>query len=352
MGVRVNVLVLRLSSLGDVVLSSAFLQSVAVLWPDARVTYVVRADLAAVAAALPGVQRVVAVERRMGAAGLVRLGAELGRTPWAHVFDLHQSARSRLLVAAMHRRARPGFDKQELPRFLLLHARRDVYARFGGSQPLRERMQEPLRRLGLEPPVHTTRLVLPAAARAAADAAWARAAIGEALCIGVAPGARWPTKRWPAARFAALTARLASTPGRRVVVVGSDDERALAAEVAAAAPERAAALAGTLDLLATAAVLARCAAVVTGDSGLLHVAEAVGRPVVALFGPTSPLFGYAPYRPGSILLRDPPPCSPCSKNGARPCTRPTHECMENLDVETVLGAVERTIAASARVTPT
>ncbi len=95
-----------------------------------------------------------------------------------------------------------------------------------------------------------------------------------------------------------------------------------------------------VNLLGTAAVLQACAVVLTHDSGLLHVAEAVGRPVVALFGPTVPQFGYAPYLPHSLLLQSRPPCSPCSKNGSRPCRRPTHECMDNLTVDAVRAAVD------------
>jgi ADP-heptose:LPS heptosyltransferase len=80
--------------------------------------------------------------------------------------------------------------------------------------------------------------------------------------------------------------------------------------------------------------------VITNDSGLLHMAEAVGRPVLAFMGPTSPAFGYAPYRPDSRLLYHPPRCSPCSKNGSRPCHRPTHECMINITVPEAVEAAE------------
>jgi ADP-heptose:LPS heptosyltransferase len=116
-----------------------------------------------------------------------------------------------------------------------------------------------------------------------------------------------------------------------------------------AAPGRAVSLAGELDLLATAAALVHCEVVVTNDSGLLHVAEAVGRPVVALFGPTSPQFGYAPFRPDSRLLRRPPPCSPCSKNGARPCHRPTHACMDDMPPDWVASEVERGLRAAPAI---
>ena len=90
------------------------------------------------------------------------------------------------------------------------------------------------------------------------------------------------------------------------------------------------------------------ALVVANDSGLLHVGEAVGRPGLALFGPTAPQFGYTPYRAASRLLREPPRCSPCSKNGSRPCSRPTHECMENISVDAAYAAATGMLRELAR----
>jgi len=334
-----EILVLRLSSLGDVVLVSSFLRDAAALFPGARITFVVREDLAAVAGALPAVSRVVAVPRGLGFAGLVALGSHLAQTRWLHVFDLHHSVRSRLLTWRLGGRLRPGFDKQEWPRFVLLRFRRDVYARGGGARSMRARLAEPLRRLGLVPGGADTQLVVPEAARRAAHTALA-AVPATVPWVAVAPGARWPAKCWSEARFAALTERIAARGERHVLLVGGPEEQELAARLAATVPAHATALAGKLDLLGTAAVLQRCVTVVTHDSGLLHVAEATGRPVVALFGPTVPQFGYAPYRTHSRLLQQAPPCSPCSKNGSRPCWRPTHECMDNLTVDAVHAAVQ------------
>ncbi len=339
------VLVLRLSSLGDVVLTSSFLQSAREHFPAARLDFVVRDDFAPVATALPGVQRVVAVGRDAGAATLLELGNALARERYDHVFDLHSSLRSRLLTWRLRGRLRAGFSKQALPRWFLVHAHRDLYARFGGARPLRERMLEPLRRLGLEPRLHSTCLVLSAAARASAGEQLGSA--DEKALVAIAPGARWPSKRWPVERFAALVARLAATTACRFVVLGESAEAPIAAAVARSAPGATLDLCGRLDILETAAVLQRCRLLVTNDSGLMHVAEAVGCRVLALFGPTTPAFGYAPYLPTSFLLHRPPPCNPCSKNGSKPCHRPTHECMERIGVEEVAALVESSLGAPA-----
>ena len=135
-----------------------------------------------------------------------------------------------------------------------------------------------------------------------------------------------------------LAQQLLRDESKNLVLVGGERERQLCATIAAALPARLVNVAGQIDLLQTAAILQRSQYAVVNDSGLLHVAEAVGCPVVALFGPTSPRFGYAPQLPSSRLLYEPPPCSPCSKNGSRPCHRPTHECMLQIATAEVLAA--------------
>lgn len=338
---RDTIVVLRLSSLGDVVLTSSFLASCAQHFPALQIAFVVREDLAAIASALPGVHRLYAVPRRAGAAALWALRSELRRLQPAHVFDLHHSLRSRVITFGMPNR-RPGFSKQSLARWLLVHWHRDLYPHRGGARSLRDRMLEPLRRLGLEPRLHPTRLVLPDAALATAEARLAAAGVrrGDA-CVAVAPGARWPAKCWPLERYLAVAQQLARD-GVRPVLVGGAAETTAAGMVALGEP-RAIDFCGSLDLLETAAVLSRCRALIGNDSGLAHIAEAVGCPTVVLFGPTAPQFGYGPSLERSELLYRPPSCSPCSKNGSRPCMRPTHVCMENITVEDVVTAAGRVL---------
>jgi ADP-heptose:LPS heptosyltransferase len=81
--------------------------------------------------------------------------------------------------------------------------------------------------------------------------------------------------------------------------------------------------------------------VVTNDSGLMHVAEAVGTPVVALFGPTVRGFGYFPSLPRSAVLEtNGLECRPCSRNGRRPCWRGDHACLTRIDSEAALARVD------------
>ena len=165
------------------------------------------------------------------------------------------------------------------------------------------------------------------------------------LLLVVAPGAAWETKRWPAERFAELARDLVPRTFARVAVVGTAGDRVHAAAVARQM-QRAGVASPVIDLTGRTttaelvAVLARAALLVANDSAPAHVAAALGRPVVALFGPTVPAQGFAPLgarvRIAQRVLR----CRPCSRHGSAYCPIGTHECLA------ALAAVD--VAATAR----
>src|SRR5262249_14771961 len=156
---------------------------------------------------------------------------------YAHLFDLHQSARSRLLTSRMRARVRPGFGKQLLPRWALVHMHRDWYRRFGGARTMRERMLEPLRRLGLPAQLGPTEVCLAETARREVATLLETSVPAAPRWIGVVPGARWPSKRWP--RFAELVSELAADRSTAFAVLGSQEDAPLASAVAQAAGSRA-----------------------------------------------------------------------------------------------------------------
>jgi heptosyltransferase-2 len=152
--------------------------------------------------------------------------------------------------------------------------------------------------------------------------------------VALAPGSIWGTKRWPG--YAELTTRIEGP----VVVIGGPGDAALAERVAEAAPGRAHSAAGELSLRVTGALLERARVLVTNDSAPLHLAGAVGTPVVALFGPTVPSFGFGPRGPGDrVIQRDGLACRPCSRHGPQVCPLGHHRCMNEIAVEEVVVAV-------------
>jgi ADP-heptose:LPS heptosyltransferase len=159
------------------------------------------------------------------------------------------------------------------------------------------------------PTLHAT---VPDAARERAAAAVRAAGVGSGPYAVVLPGASCPARRWPAERFRTLAALLAAE-GLPVVVTGPAAERDLVADVADVAGSTAGVvgLAGAFDVPELAALLAGAAVAVTNNSGGMHLADAVGTPVVALYAGTEDEGQYRPRSVPSAVLRVPTPCSPC-----------------------------------------
>jgi lipopolysaccharide heptosyltransferase II len=167
--------------------------------------------------------------------------------------------------------------------------------------------------------------------------------------IALAPGSIWGSKRWP--HFAALAARLAQR--HDVVLVGGPDDaelgEAIARDVADRATQRVVNAAGNLTLRQSAALIRRARVLVTNDSAPLHLAQAVGTPTVAIFGPTTPAFGFGPRGPHDVVVEtEGLACRPCSSHGPPACPLRHHRCMQALGVEAVMQALERIDAVHRR----
>ena len=152
----------------------------------------------------------------------------------------------------------------------------------------------------------------------------------------LAPGTNWPTKRWPIERFAALPPLLKQRFDLDTVVVGGPAERELTARIAGATN-----LAGQTTLRQLCALVERAAVVISNDSGPMHIAAAMDRPLVALFGPTNPVRTGPHNRPDAVLRLD-MPCSPCY---SRQCSH--QSCLQWIQVEPVLRAVELQLSAAS-----
>lgn len=156
--------------------------------------------------------------------------------------------------------------------------------------------------------------------------------------VVAAPGSRWATKRWRPERFGQASARLSSEFGMRPIVAGASDEAEVGAAAAAAAGGSAVDLTGDLSLSAWVALMARASIVLSNDSASAHVAAGVGTPVVAVFGPTVPSQGFAPYSKRARVVETPLDCRPCGRHGSDNCRVGTNACMDTVGVDDVLAA--------------
>lgn len=332
-----RIAVLRLSSLGDVVLTLPTVVALRAAFPAAEIAYWVKEEYADLVREHPALTRVRVLEkdaRRLE--DLVSMSAELEDHDL--VLDLHGSARTRVLTF------RQKAIVLRVPS-TRLQRERWVRARWSRPAPLPPVWQQSaplLAQLGLSlagPP----RLHPSAAASAWAAQEWAAMQL-PARTIALAPGAAWATKRWPEAHWCALEAALAERGLGRLVLSTVAERRALPV-LAAQLASRPGGAWVTESLARGMALMARAAAAVTHDSGLMHVAAASGLPVVALFGGTHPALGFAPAGSGHAVLCREEPCQPCALHGREACPLGHHRCMTALAPVEVVAALERVLAA-------
>jgi heptosyltransferase-2 len=164
-----------------------------------------------------------------------------------------------------------------------------------------------------------------------------RAEIGDGPFVGICPGSSSPHKSWGEDRFAELAAILAREV--RVLLIGSEEDRSAVNAILEKASGNRVDFHIGKDIGRIAGCLTLCGVTVTNDSGLMHLAGAVGSRPVAIFGPTSPLLGFAPAFEGSVVLSLGLDCSPCSYHGNKPCRLDRRYCMEGITPEHVSSVV-------------
>ena len=130
----------------------------------------------------------------------------------------------------------------------------------------------------------------------------------------------------------------------QVVVIGGKEDAALGEMIVAATPDRAKSAVGQLTLRESAALLKHASLLVTNDSAPLHLATAVGTPILAIFGPTVPAFGYGPIRPGDRVAEIALDCRPCSSHGPQVCPLGHHNCMRKQAPEQIHRDVMRMLS--------
>jgi heptosyltransferase-2 len=270
-----------------------------------------------------------------GLGELLTLRSRLVSEQYDIIIDAHNVIRSNLLYHTLRAPRKIQIGKDHLKKYLLIKRKKNLFER---SVPRTEAYLALARRLGLAPRDSATELKIPESAALTSRDSIRRAGYGQKSLVALAPGARWETKRWPETYFARLIDQL-TAHGFGTILVGGTDDVYLCGMITRETASRPLDLSGTLSIIETAAVLRECSVLVTNDSAPLHIAEAVGTPVVAIFGPTVKEFGYFPVLERSIALETELTCRPCSRNGSSPCPLGTKECLTALTPERVARAV-------------
>jgi heptosyltransferase I len=364
-----NILLIKLSAMGDVVQTFPLLNKLRRRYPKARIDWLVTPALAELLRYNPAITDVIEFSRDEWArpwrltpfASAARLIAMLRATEYDLVIDLQGQLRSAVFAFASGAPVRIGFDRPRAavwnasPRKIPDEAKKHAWqgAREGSWLAYTHHLQLPTldvhpvqRYLGVEPMLGLDdgapdfSFPIPPEATTRIDALLDYYDIAKAKLIVIAPGTNWDTKQWRSDGFAEV-ARHFLRNSCAVALIGSDRERETCEAVARLAPGTVN-LAGETTLSELAALIRRASICVTNDSGPMHLAVALDLPVVSIFGPTDPIWA-GPYQREGAVLRAELPCSPCYLRELSQCPH-GHACMQNVSAAAVIACMDGILA--------
>ena len=344
-----RILLIKPSAVGDVIHTLPVLVKLRKRYPAAQIDWFITPENADLVRGHPALSGVVLFPRRQYARfafsptatlGVARLLRQLWRARYDLVVDVHGQARSAVFTLATGAKCRVGYSR----------AREGAWLAYSHRVPVPTMDRHAVDRylwltdlldLDRDPPDFTVHLP-PQIERQASELLDDTGLAGQPFAV-ISPGTTWETKYWAPERFGEV-ARHLEARGLRTLVVGASRDADRCRTVAEMSPG-AIDLAGRTSLAVLAAVTRRAALCVTNDSGTMHLAAACGRPLVSVFGPTSPL-RTGPYQRPEAVVRLDLECSPCYLRKLRQC-RHEHRCLRDLESAMVIQRIEQALAARA-----
>ena len=312
-----NILLIRLSSLGDVVLTSPAIRAVRNHFPNARISMLVASQSADLLTENPHLDEVLRFDRHAkdkDTAEMIRLVRALRERQFDLIIDFQRKFRTSLLGYLSGAKCRVGYHQ---PNGLLCSVRVP-----DSSGYAIDRYFALLHAVGIEAKDRTLELFLSECDRKYARDAMEKQSIdGNRPTVGLFPGAGWKLREWMPDRFAAIGDRLVREFGAQVIVFGGPHECQLANCVIGLMTEQAVSFAGNHPICRLAALIERCNLFLTNDTGPMHIAAALRTPTVALFGPGDHI-RFQPLDPIHSIIRHEVPCNPCKQF--------TNHCKDNV----------------------
>ena len=339
-----NILLIRFSSLGDLVLTTPIYRELRKVYPNSRLTLLTSEGFGRVLENNPHLDEIIYHHRKETRNDLEKLIDQLRLQKFDLIYDIHNSLRSRWIGWQLKRHApKPEhwlIEKRTLARELQI---RFGWGQFFNGKSQREQWLEPLRRHHTGALSTKTELF-----PSIADKNYVKAWLNQNdlqdkpfVCIGAS--ASFPLKCWPLQNFKKLIENIIQS-GISVVLVGTNGE--IETEELAEyfrGSQNVFCAAGMFTILQSAALLEMANAVVANDTSIIHLAEAMRTPSIALFGPTVKEFGYAPMLAQSRLMETDLAlrCRPCSRTGKGTCkNRQQQICMYSISTQKVWDAAQ------------
>lgn len=333
-----KILVVRLSSIGDIILTTPLLRSLKTAFPHARITFVIKKQYEELLVSCPYIDELVTFDKKDGFGGLNKLKTYLRNQHFDLFLDIHKNWRSRYLRLGLHAKNIRSYQKLIFRRTLLIWFKINFY---GKVKPVYERYFDSVKDLGLRYDGQGTEIhIAEGASKKVKEILTGKGYDFINPLIVICPSANHYNKRWKSSGFVETAQFLIRNKSAFVVVHGGTEDMKLCAEISDSIGHKACSLAGSLSLAESASLLQFSRLVIANDTGLLHMAQSQKRPVIGIYGPTTRELGYFPIEKESTVIEIPVSCRPCTHNGLETCPKKHFRCMNEITPEMVIQAAK------------
>jgi lipopolysaccharide heptosyltransferase II len=339
-------LIIRFSSIGDVILTTPLIRCLRAEFPGSRIDFLVKKEFSVVLSQNPYLSNIITFDKTAGTRELIRIRKLVKQNSYNHILDIQRNIRS-VMISTGSGAAVTGFSKKILARDLLIRFGKNIYKEI---KPVYLRYFESIAALGVAYDGKGTE-VFPSAAEAEKVTETLKQnnfAAGTPILV-VAPGAQWENKRWPTEGFAAAADTFYSQTGAYTVLIGGPGDLEICNRVQSQMKTTSLNLAGKLSLMGSASLLGKAAMVFTNDTGMLHMAQAMKAPVVGVYGPTTRELGFFPMPGNSRVAETDVSCRPCTQKGLHTCPRKHFRCMLDIKPEVVSNLASELFQASGGI---
>ncbi len=315
-------LIIRLSAIGDIILTTPLIRQLRAAYPHSKIDFLTKPTFKPLLDNSPHLDHVYSLDQFTPAS-------------YSYVIDLQNNFKSRKLAAGLSDEIY-RYRKENWRKFLLVHFKIDVLKE---CLPVAERYKKELKDLKIKDDDKGCELFLSDQDRCYVSEILSTESKYLAVCFG----ATHFTKRYPLERFISVLKLILAENNLNLVLLGGKDEMDAASEIMQALdnPLRVLNFTGKTTLMQSAAFQQACDCVLTNDTGLMHMASAFEKNIVAIFGSTVQAFGFAPYRtPAMIIEVDGLKCRPCSHIGRSKCPKKHFKCMLDIQPTQVFLAVK------------
>jgi heptosyltransferase-2 len=313
--------------MGDILLTTPFIRQVRKRFPRAEIDFVVKEQFIELIGYNPNLDDIFQLTSPANKKSLDRLFVRLNEQKYDILFDLHNNLRSKYIKRRLKIKDVYSIRKDKFKQQLLVHTKINLYRKYN-SIPFR--YLQTAKDTGVEDDTKGLEIFW----QNQHQESMQKKTRNKGLNIGqfflcLAPGAGFYTKRWPLEHYSLLAEKIQTQFRYPIAIIGGEEDREYGSILAR--HENCYNFCGDLSLLETAVLLSQAGALVSNDSGLMHLATATGTPVLALFGSTVKEWGFFPFRGRSVVLeRHDLPCRPCSHIGRHKCPRGHFKCMRDI----------------------